>query len=76
MAKLNADVTGKILNLISNDVLVIDFMPYLIISPLQTLAVVYILVYKVDLTFLSGLLILIIFFPLQFILAKIFSYFK
>ncbi len=77
---LNTKLNGKIVNLMTNDAQQIEemvhFLPYFIISPLQTILVIYILIEKVDKSFLSGLFILISFIPMQIISGKLFSYFK
>lgn len=77
---LNTKLNGKIVNLITNDVQHIEemvyFLPYFIISPLQTIVVIYILIEKVDKFFLSGLFILLSFIPMQIISGKLFSFFK
>ena len=80
LSRLNSDATGKMINLIANDSFNIEYilhlLPYLLIAPIQTIIVIYILLNKVNLTFLSGLLIILLFFPIQFISGKILSFYK
>jgi ATP-binding cassette subfamily C (CFTR/MRP) protein 4 len=66
---------GKIINLLSNDASRIEFgflfVPYLIISPLQAIAIIFLLVEMVDLSMLSGILLFLTVIPLQSLVAKI-----
>jgi ATP-binding cassette subfamily C (CFTR/MRP) protein 4 len=77
---LNTKLNGKIVNLITNDAQHIEemvfFLPYFIISPLQTIFVIHILIQNVDKSFLSGLFILLSLIPIQIISGKLFSNFK
>ena len=68
--------TGKILNLMSSELMQLEDLPYVALAPLQTAAVVYILFYKVSSAFLSGVFILALLIPLQILSGKIYSHFK
>lgn len=71
---------GQIINLIANDAhkleTVVLFFPFLILGPLEAIAVLVFLFYKVDVSFLAGLLLLILFIPLQSINGKLTIKFK
>ena len=77
---LDSKVSGRILNLLSNDAarldLVVYYLPYFVIVPIQVAAIVYFLIKMVDMTFLAGLIIFLIYMPLQAIMAKIYNYFR
>lgn len=68
------------MNLLSNDASKLEssviFVPYLLIGPLQTLAVVVLLVKLVDYTALIGLIVICLNNPIQSILAKITNFFR
>ena len=67
--------SGRILNLLSNDGTRIEmafyFIPYLVIGPLLAVAIVILLIEMVDITILSGILLLFIIMPLQSVLGKV-----
>ena len=77
---LEQDSSGKILNFLSNDVSRIEvgyfFSPYLFAGPFQVLAIILMLLEMVDLSIISGILLLIIVIPLQSVLGKIQTIFK
>jgi ATP-binding cassette subfamily C (CFTR/MRP) protein 4 len=74
------DSTGKIINMLSNDGTRIEFgflwISYLIVSPLQGIAIIYLLLELVDLSILSGVLILLLIVPLQSVLGKVLNIYK
>ena len=74
------DQGGKILNLLSNDGFRIEgafiFYHYLLIAPLLTITTAILLTKMVDLSILSGLLLLLIIVPLQSILGKVLTIYK
>ena len=74
------DFNGKILNFLSNDASRIEnafmFCPILIVGPIQAIAIVMLLLKMVDLSILSGLILLIVLIPLQIVLGKLTNIFK
>ena len=66
---------GQIINLIANDASNLDtvliFLPFIIIGPLEAIAVLLLLLKKVDVSFLAGLTLLILFIPAQSISGKL-----
>lgn len=49
------------------------YFPYFVIAPIQALIIVYILVSSINVSILSGMVILIIAVPLQSFLGKLFD---
>ncbi len=83
--KLNAfnhKATSKVdvLNLMSNDATRLElssyFLSYVLVAPLQTIAIIYILVVQVDATILSGLCVLVCVILIQLILGRIYNHYK
>ena len=72
--------SGKILNLLSNDGSRIEqsfhYVAYLVIAPLETIAIILLLSKYVDITILCGILLLIVSIPLQTYLGKVLNNFK
>ena len=68
---------GQILNLISNDGTRIEssvyFIPYLIVGPIEAIVITYIMAITIDVSILSGLVVLLIAIPAQSLLGKIFD---
>ncbi|XP_037046173.1 probable multidrug resistance-associated protein lethal(2)03659 [Bradysia coprophila] len=66
--------TGKIINMMSTDVAkfeaVVLWMHYLWVGPLQTILVTWLMYREIGISALSGVVILLIFLPLQLYLAK------
>ena len=56
--------------------MIIEFLPYFIIAPLQLIFVTYYLSVHVHFMFLAGCIILICFLPIQFLTGKLFEYFQ
>jgi hypothetical protein len=52
------------------------FLPYFLISPIQSIFIIYIMIEKVDKSFLSGLFLLLLFIPIQSILGKVYDFIK
>ncbi|RNA28163.1 multidrug resistance-associated 4 [Brachionus plicatilis] len=71
---------GKLDDVFSNGLsafeMVIEFLPYFIIAPLQLIFVFYYLFVHVHYAFLSGCAILMCFLPIQFLTGKLFEYFQ
>jgi hypothetical protein len=51
----------------------IYFLPYLLIGPLQAIIIIFMLVKLIDLSVLSGLIVMAITIPAQSLLAKLFD---
>ena len=70
-------LTGQIINLISNDVGRLEtaplFVGYLLIGPIQAIIVIFILLYLTNFSFVIGLSLLCVFLPLQSIASKIYD---
>ena len=77
---LDSKTSGRMLNLLSNDATRIDnvllYLPYFVIAPIQLACIVFLLVKKVDITYLAGLLVFVLYMPIQASTAKIFNYFR
>ena len=77
---MEQDSNGKIFNFLSNDVSRIEtafyFFPYLIAGPLQVIAILLMLLEMVDLSMLSGTLLILIVIPIQTFLGKIQTIYK
>jgi hypothetical protein len=74
---VNDQLGGQVLNLIANDASRIEmafyFFPYLLIGPIQAISIMIMLFMLVDLTVLSGLVVLLVTIPAQTLLAKFFD---
>ncbi len=74
------DSSGKILNLLSNDGSRVEmaflFFSYLIVAPLQAIAILLLLLEMVDISILSGVLLLAIIIPLQSFLGKVLNMYR
>jgi ATP-binding cassette subfamily C (CFTR/MRP) protein 4 len=68
---------GQLLNLISNDGTRLEFsvyfVPYLIIGPIEAIVITYIMAKTIDVSILSGLMVLVIAIPAQSMLGKLFD---
>ncbi len=77
---MNSKLNGKIINLVTNDGArlesIVFFLPYILIAPIQAIIVVYILILKIDKSFLSGLFLLSLLIPVQTVFAKVYSHFR
>lgn len=66
---------GQLINLIANDASRVEsvtyFIPYLLVGPIQTIAIIILIVKLIDVSVLSGLLILVISIPSQAFLGKL-----
>ena len=76
IAKLEmVDLDGQIINLIGNDGTRIEncllYFPYLFVGPIQALVIIGLLVKMIDVSILSGLVLLLVFIPLQSLLGKL-----
>ncbi len=70
----------EVINLMSNDATRIEHVPFfssfLIVSPIQTIAVIIILISQIDYSILSGLLVIGIIIPVQLLLGRVYNRFK
>ena len=77
---LDSQAGGQILNLLTNDLGRIEnvflFIPFILIGPLQAIAVIYLLVRMIDFSVLSGLFLMILIVPTQAIVGKIYDHFR
>lgn len=71
---------GQILNLLTNDLGRLEyvnlFVSYLFIAPLEAILIIYLLIYMIDVTVLSGLIIMLLVVPTQAICGKIYDHFR
>lgn len=74
---MNNNSSGQLLNLISNDAsrleLVLPFLPYVIIGPIEVIVVIYIMIKTIDVSILFGLVVLAIVLPAQSLLGKVYD---
>jgi ATP-binding cassette subfamily C (CFTR/MRP) protein 4 len=74
---IDAESNGQIINMLANDLSRIEFllmfMPYLFIGPFEAGVVIFLLVKQVDVSVLSGLIIMAIAIPLQALLGKLYD---
>ena len=77
---LNSDASGRILNLLTNDSSRVErafyFYHYLVVGPLQAVAIMILLFELVDFSILSGVLLILVLIPLQSIFGKLSNYFR
>jgi ATP-binding cassette subfamily C (CFTR/MRP) protein 4 len=75
MSNIDHETTGQLINMVSNDAARIEssvyLISYILIAPLEALSVIFLLIYLIDLTVLSGLTLLVLALPLQAILGKV-----
>lgn len=68
---------GQLINLISNDGTRLEFsvyfVPYLVVGPIQAVAITYIMARTIDVSILSGLAVLVVAIPTQSLLGKLFD---
>lgn len=68
---------GQLLNLISNDGTRLEFsvyfIPYLVVGPIEAVVVTYIMARTIDVSILSGLIVLLVAIPTQSLLGKLFD---
>lgn len=74
------EAPGRIMNLITNDVTKFEnlfmLLPYIIIAPLQTIFFVVALAKVVHEHFLIGLIVMILFIPMQYAISNLINKFK
>jgi ATP-binding cassette subfamily C (CFTR/MRP) protein 4 len=74
---LDIQSNGQIINMLSNDLsrfeYVLMFMPFLFIGPFQAVVTIFLLVKQVDVSILSGLIVMAIFIPLQAFFGKLYD---
>lgn len=67
-------LAGQLLNMLSNDgtkiELIVYFLPYLLVAPIESGIIVFILIKLIDVSILSGLVIIAISIPIQSLLGK------
>ena len=72
---MNNEYSGKIINLLSNDATRVEmfhyFLPFLIISPIQAIIIIFLLIKFVNISILSGVVLLLIAIPAQSLSGKI-----
>jgi ATP-binding cassette subfamily C (CFTR/MRP) protein 4 len=77
LSGLDTQSNGQIINMLANDLSRIEFllmfMPYLFIGPFEACVVIFLLVKQVDVSVLSGLVIMAIAIPLQALLGKLYD---
>ncbi len=70
----------EVINLMSNDATRIEHVPFfssfLIVAPIQTIAVIIILISKIDYSILSGLLVIATIIPIQLLLGRVYNHYK
>ena len=73
-------IGGQIINLLANDGIRLEysvfFLPYMVIAPIQTIIVIIMLVKIIDVSILSGLVLVLFAIPLQTITGKILDYLR
>ncbi len=78
----NNNETSKVevINLMSNDAIRIEHIPYfssfLLVAPIQTVAVIIVLINLIDYSILSGLLAIAIIVPIQVMLGRLYNRYK
>lgn len=77
---LDSKSAGDVINLLSSDVSRIDFgfyyMPYLLASPIQLIIVIVIVVLEVGWTFLAGIIIIFLTYPIKAIITSSYDSFR
>ena len=75
MSSLGGQSSGQIINLLGNDGTRIDnavlFFPYLLIGPIQSIIIVFLLIKMIDASILSGLILLAFSIPAQALSGKL-----
>jgi hypothetical protein len=70
----------EVINLMSNDATRIEHVPFfssfLVVAPIQTIAVIIILMNKIDYSILSGLIVISTIIPVQLLLGRIYNHYK
>ena len=71
---------GQVLNILANDLNRFDelghVMVYIVIAPIQSIIVLYIISQYLDLACIGGMIILFLFIPLQGVMGKLFNQFR
>lgn len=71
---------GFIVSLLSTDAARLEssfvFLPFFVIAPLQAMFVVYFMIQQIGVTFLAGLVLLVMFVPVQIIIGKLYAFVK
>jgi len=79
-SSLDCQSSSQVLNLISNDLsrleMVVHFISYLVIGPLQACLIIYLLITMIDASVLSGLIIMFFVVPTQAVCGKIYDHFR
>lgn len=74
MSDADNQLGGQLINMLSNDGTRIEysvyFLPHLIIAPIQSVIILYILATSIDVSILSGLVIIVLAIPLQSVLGN------
>nr|QNH67887.1 ATP-binding cassette transporter subfamily C member 4 X4 [Brachionus rotundiformis] len=74
MSGADNQLGGQLINMLSNDGTRVEysvyFIPHLVIAPLQSAIIIFILAYTIDISILSGLAIIILAIPLQSFLGN------
>lgn len=77
---MDCQSSSQVLNLISNDLsrleMVVHFISYLVIGPLQACLIIYLLITMIDASVLSGLIIMFFVVPTQAVCGKIYDHFR
>ena len=76
-ASVGQTAVGQIVNIMSNDVNRFDeftiFASYLVVAPIQTAIIVYIVWTYLDVACLAGIGLLLLFIPFQALMGRLFS---
>nr|UOU03342.1 ATP-binding cassette subfamily C4-4-1 [Brachionus rubens] len=74
MSGADNQLGGQLINMLSNDGTRIEysvyFIPHLIVAPIQSIIIIFILVETIDVSILSGLVIIVLAIPLQSVLGS------
>jgi ATP-binding cassette subfamily C (CFTR/MRP) protein 4 len=77
---MDSQASGQILNLITNDLGRLEyvnlFLSFLVIGPLQSGFIIYLLITMIDVSVLSGLIIMVLVVPTQIVCGKIYDHFR
>ena len=77
---MDSQASGQILNLITNDLGRLEnvnlFISFLVIGPLQSALIIYLLISMIDVSILSGLIIMVLVVPTQIVCGKIYDHFR
>lgn len=80
MYNLDSKSAGDVINLLSTDVARIDFgfyyVPYLMAGPIQLIIVIIIVVLEVGPTFLAGIMVILLSYPIKAIITTSYDSFR